>query len=169
MSVYGDITPRTAGKAMPGFLMRALPYLVLEKYLDLKPLPSNSTKVAIFRRYEALEKATTPLVEGVTNVVVEAEFDAQTWYSVLERERISVWYTAPTAIRMMMKLGAEALKRYDVSALRFMASVGEPLNPAFVPMFARAGASHIVCGRPITAANDPRDAARRVAEEMLGV
>ena len=68
MSVYGDITPRTAGKAMPGFLMRALPYLVLEKYLDLKPLPSNSTKVAIFRRYEALEKATTPLVEGATPV-----------------------------------------------------------------------------------------------------
>ena len=68
MSVYGDITPRTAGKAMPGFLMRALPYLILEKYLDLKPLPSNSTKVAIFRRYEALEKATTPLVEGVTPV-----------------------------------------------------------------------------------------------------
>ena len=68
MSVYGDITPRTAGKAMPGFLMRALPYLVLEKYLDLKPLPPNSTKVAIFRRYEALEKATTPLVEGVTPV-----------------------------------------------------------------------------------------------------
>ena len=68
MSVYGDITPRTAGKAMPGFLMRALPYLVLEKYLDLKPLPSNSTKVAIFRRYEALEKATTPLTEGVTPV-----------------------------------------------------------------------------------------------------
>ena len=68
MNVYGDITPRTAGKAMPGFLMRALPYLVLEKYLDLKPLPTNSTKVAIFRRYEALEKALTPLVEGVTPV-----------------------------------------------------------------------------------------------------
>ena len=68
MNVYGDITPRTAGKAMPGFLMRALPYLVLEKYLDMKPLPSNSTKVAIFRRYEALEKALTPLVEGVTPV-----------------------------------------------------------------------------------------------------
>jgi N4-gp56 family major capsid protein len=68
MNVYGDITPRTAGKAMPGFLMRALPYLVLEKYLDMKPLPTNSTKVAIFRRYEALEKALTPLVEGVTPV-----------------------------------------------------------------------------------------------------
>lgn len=68
MNVYGDITPRTAGKAMPGFLMRALPYLVLEKYLDMKPLPSNSTKIAIFRRYEALERALTPLVEGVTPV-----------------------------------------------------------------------------------------------------
>ena len=70
-----------------------------------------------------------PLCHGVTNVVVEAEFDAQTWYSVLQQERVSVWYTAPTAIRMMMKLGAEAVKGYDLSALRFMASVGEPLNP----------------------------------------
>lgn len=73
-----------------------------------------------------------PLVCGVTNVVVEAEFDAQTWYGVLERERVSIWYTAPTAIRMMMKLGAEALKGVDLSALRFMASVGEPLNPEAV-------------------------------------
>ena len=70
-----------------------------------------------------------PLCNGVTNVVVEAEFDAQTWYDVLERERVSVWYTAPTAIRMMMKLGSDALKGRDLSALRFMASVGEPLNP----------------------------------------
>ena len=73
-----------------------------------------------------------PLVCGVTNVVVEAEFDPQTWYGVLERERITVWYTAPTAIRMMMKLGAEALQGVDLSALRFMASVGEPLNPEAV-------------------------------------
>ncbi|NWG73064.1 MAG: acetate--CoA ligase [Rubrivivax sp.] len=70
-----------------------------------------------------------PLVNGVTNVVVEAEFDAPTWYGVLEQERVSVWYTAPTAIRMMMKLGTEALAGRDLSALRFMASVGEPLNP----------------------------------------
>jgi acetyl-CoA synthetase len=73
-----------------------------------------------------------PLCSGVTNVVVEAEFDAQTWYSVLERERVTVWYTAPTAIRMMMKLGAQAVHGYDLSALRFMASVGEPLNPEAV-------------------------------------
>ncbi|MGT2467469.1 AMP-binding protein [Mesorhizobium atlanticum] len=65
-------------------------------------------------------------------IVVEAEFDAQTWYSTLERERISVWYSAPTAIRMMMRLGAEAAKRFDLSALRFAASVGEPLNPEAV-------------------------------------
>ena len=73
-----------------------------------------------------------PLCNGVTSVVVEAEFDAQTWYGVLESERVSVWYTAPTAIRMMMKLGAEALQGRDLSALRFMASVGEPLNPEAV-------------------------------------
>ncbi len=48
-----------------------------------------------------------PLVNGVTTLVGEAEFDATTWYDVLEKERVSVWYTAPTAIRMMMKLGAE--------------------------------------------------------------
>ncbi|WP_270934739.1 acetate--CoA ligase [Falsiroseomonas oryzae] len=73
-----------------------------------------------------------PLTNGVTNLVVEAEFDAQTWYDVLERERVSVWYTAPTAIRMMMKLGNAALAGRDLSALRFMASVGEPLNPEAV-------------------------------------
>ncbi len=73
-----------------------------------------------------------PLVNGVTNLVVEAEFDAAAWYDVLEKERVSVWYTAPTAIRMMMKLGTAPLAGHDLSALRFMASVGEPLNPEAV-------------------------------------
>jgi acetyl-CoA synthetase len=73
-----------------------------------------------------------PLVAGVTNVVLEAEFDAPTWYAVLQQERVTVWYTAPTAIRMMMKLGADAVKGYDTSSLRFLASVGEPLNPEAV-------------------------------------
>ncbi len=73
-----------------------------------------------------------PLTYGITNLAVEAEFDAQTWYGILASERVSVWYTAPTAIRMMMKLGAEAVRGYDLSALRFMASVGEPLNPEAV-------------------------------------
>ncbi len=70
-----------------------------------------------------------PLVHGVTNLVVEAEFDARTWYGILAAEKVTVWYTAPTAIRMMMKLGVEAVRDFDLSSLRFMASVGEPLNP----------------------------------------
>ena len=73
-----------------------------------------------------------PLTHGVTNLVVEAEFDAETWYGILQQERVTVWYTAPTAIRMMMKLGAGAVRDYDLKALRFMASVGEPLNPEAV-------------------------------------
>ncbi len=73
-----------------------------------------------------------PLVCGVISIVVEAEFDAATWYEVLERERVSVWYTAPTAIRMMMKLGTGPLAGRDLSSLRFLASVGEPLNPEAV-------------------------------------
>ena len=74
----------------------------------------------------------------MTNIVVEAEFDAPTWYGVLAKERVTVWYTAPTAIRMMMKLGREALQDLDLSALRFMASVGEPLNPEAVVWSAEA-------------------------------
>ncbi len=73
-----------------------------------------------------------PLTNGVTSVVAEAEFDAATWYGILQRERVSVWYTAPTAVRMMMKLGVEAVRGYDLSSLRFLASVGEPLNPEAV-------------------------------------
>jgi acetyl-CoA synthetase len=73
-----------------------------------------------------------PLCNGVTNIVVEAEFDAQAWYTVLQEERVTVWYTAPTAIRMMMRLGTDAVKAFDLSSLRFLASVGEPLNPEAV-------------------------------------
>jgi acetyl-CoA synthetase len=73
-----------------------------------------------------------PLSLGVTMVVDEAEFDAQRWYDILEAQRISVWYTAPTAIRMLMKAGAELAQSRDLSALRFLASVGEPLNPEAV-------------------------------------
>jgi acetyl-CoA synthetase len=73
-----------------------------------------------------------PLTCGITNIVLEAEFDAELWYRILEREKVTVWYTAPTAIRMLMKLGKEVVGKYDLAALRFMASVGEPLNPEAV-------------------------------------
>ncbi|HEY7034704.1 MAG TPA: acetate--CoA ligase [Thermomicrobiales bacterium] len=73
-----------------------------------------------------------PLTHGVTSIVDEAEFDADRWYGNLQDQRVSVWYTAPTAIRMMMRVGAEVARKYDLSRLRFIASVGEPLNPEAV-------------------------------------
>jgi acetyl-CoA synthetase len=73
-----------------------------------------------------------PLVHGVTCVVDEADFLAERWYQLLERERVTVWYTAPTAIRMLMKAGVELAHRHDLSRLRIAASVGEPLNPEAV-------------------------------------
>lgn len=69
-----------------------------------------------------------PLIIGASLIVDEAEFDVDRWYEILERERVSVWYTAPTAIRMLMKVGDAPIRGRDLSALRFMASVGEPLN-----------------------------------------
>ncbi len=71
----------------------------------------------------------SPLTNGATVIVDEEEFDAERWYGVLQAQRVTVWYTAPTAVRMLMKLGVEAPRRFDLSALRFVSSVGEPLNP----------------------------------------
>ena len=85
----------------------------------------------------------SPLTHGLTSVVDEEEFDAERWYATLERERVTCWYTAPTAIRMLMKAGPELARRHDLSALRFVASVGEPLNPEGV-LFGQA-----VLGLPV--------------------
>jgi acetyl-CoA synthetase len=73
-----------------------------------------------------------PLTLGVTSVIDEADFDADRWYTILQEQRVSVWYTAPTALRMLMRIGAEVAHEYDLSSLRFIASVGEPLNPEVV-------------------------------------
>ncbi|HEX6320599.1 MAG TPA: acetate--CoA ligase [Burkholderiales bacterium] len=73
-----------------------------------------------------------PLAHGVTSIVDEAEFDAERWYRILQDERVSVWYTAPTAIRMLMKAGVGLAKKFSFPGLRFIASVGEPLNPEAV-------------------------------------
>lgn len=62
-------------------------------------------------------------------IVDEAEFDLDRWYGILQDEGVQVWYTAPTAIRMLMRAGKAAAKGRDFSKLRFLASVGEPLNP----------------------------------------
>lgn len=74
----------------------------------------------------------TPWLHGITNVVDEAEFDAARWYGILQNEKISVWYTAPTAIRRLMRLDTDPLKEYNLSRLRLIQSVGEPLNPEAV-------------------------------------
>jgi acetyl-CoA synthetase len=69
-----------------------------------------------------------PLLHGVTSIVDEAEFDAERWYGILERERVSVWYTAPTALRMLERAGPDLPGRFDLSRLRLIGSVGEPLD-----------------------------------------
>ena len=73
-----------------------------------------------------------PLTHGVTTIVDEGELDAERWYGILEREEVSVWYTAPTAVRMLMRAGDDLPGKFDLAALRFIASVGEPLNPEAV-------------------------------------
>ncbi|WP_064607777.1 acetate--CoA ligase [Photobacterium sp. J15] len=73
-----------------------------------------------------------PLCLGVTMLIDEAEFEAERWYSLLQQHKVTVWYTAPTAIRMLMKAGSELCQPYDLSTLRFISSVGEPLNPEAV-------------------------------------
>ncbi|MEM7826891.1 MAG: acetate--CoA ligase [Candidatus Aenigmatarchaeota archaeon] len=65
---------------------------------------------------------------GASTLVYEGRFNPEKWYSLIEKYRVSVWYTAPTAIRMLEKAG-EIYKKYDLSSLRHLCSVGEPLNP----------------------------------------
>jgi acetyl-CoA synthetase len=69
----------------------------------------------------------SPLVHGVTSIVDEADFDPERWYKILETQHVTVWYTAPTAIRMLMRSRVDP-KNFDLQKLRFIASVGEPLN-----------------------------------------
>jgi acetyl-CoA synthetase len=73
-----------------------------------------------------------PLCCGVTSIVDVDDFDAARWYRVLSEQKVTVWYTAPTAVRMLMKAGDDLPTRFDLSSLRFAGSVGEPLNPEAV-------------------------------------
>lgn len=70
-----------------------------------------------------------PLLNGVPLLVYAGRFDARKWYSLLEKYKVSVWYTAPTAIRMLIKFGDDLPNEFDLSHLRLLYSVGEPLNP----------------------------------------
>jgi len=69
-----------------------------------------------------------PWCMGITQCILDAGFSAQTWYKFIEKYKVSVWYSSPTAIRSLMKAGNEIVQNFDLSSLRHLASVGEPLN-----------------------------------------
>lgn len=73
-----------------------------------------------------------PWLHGVTNVIRGGRFTPDDWYKTLQDKEVSVWYTAPTALRMLVSNGDDLVKQYDLSSLRHIMSVGEPLNPEVV-------------------------------------
>lgn len=73
-----------------------------------------------------------PWLHGISMLVVGGRFSPQNWYGALQNYKVSVWYSAPTAFRMLMGAGSHVLEDYDLSSLRHVLSVGEPLNPEVV-------------------------------------
>ncbi len=73
-----------------------------------------------------------PLTIGARVILDASEFEVERWYRLLQEQAVNIWYTAPTAVRMLMKFGADLAQNHDLSALRLIASVGEPLNPEAV-------------------------------------
>src|SRR4030043_866619 len=69
---------------------------------------------------------------GASTLVYEGRFDPAQWYQLIQDYKVTVWYTAPTAIRMLAAKDSKIVKKYDLSSLRHLASVGEPLNPEAV-------------------------------------
>ncbi|KZZ85693.1 acetate--CoA ligase [Bacillus sp. SJS] len=73
-----------------------------------------------------------PWLHGASNVIVGGRFQPEAWYQTIEDLGVTVWYSAPTAFRMLMGAGDEMIKNYDLSSLRHVLSVGEPLNPEVI-------------------------------------
>lgn len=69
---------------------------------------------------------------GSSTLIYEGRFDPAKWYQLIQNYQVNVWYTAPTSIRMLAASGIGLTKKYDLSSLRYLASVGEPLNPEAV-------------------------------------
>jgi acetyl-CoA synthetase len=74
----------------------------------------------------------SPWLNGMTNLILGGRFNAEEWYKTIERFKVTIWYSAPTAFRMLMAAGDEVAKSCDLSSLRHILSVGEPLNPEVV-------------------------------------
>ncbi|GIO28191.1 acetate--CoA ligase [Ornithinibacillus bavariensis] len=73
-----------------------------------------------------------PWLHGVTNVIRGGRFTPEDWYETLAKNKVTVWYTAPTALRMLVSAGEDLVKTFDLSSLRHIMSVGEPLNPEVI-------------------------------------
>ena len=73
-----------------------------------------------------------PWLLGASTLVRGGRFNTESWYSIIEAFKVNVWYTAPTALRLLMAAGDSVVKRYDLSSLRLICSVGEPLNPEVI-------------------------------------
>jgi acetyl-CoA synthetase len=73
-----------------------------------------------------------PWLNGVTNVIRGGRFNPDSWYHTIQDLEVTVWYSAPTAFRLLMSKGTEKAKEYDLSSLRYICSVGEPLNPEVI-------------------------------------
>lgn len=73
-----------------------------------------------------------PWSQGITQIHNGGAYDAEQWFRILEEEKVTVWYSAPTALRMLMREDEELLKKFDLSNLRHIFSVGEPLNPEVI-------------------------------------
>jgi acetyl-CoA synthetase len=73
-----------------------------------------------------------PWSNGTSICTYEGRFDARSWYELIDRLHVTVWYTAPTALRMLMKAGDEVINEFNMESLRHILSVGEPLNPEVV-------------------------------------
>ncbi|TKI51154.1 acetate--CoA ligase [Bacillus mycoides] len=73
-----------------------------------------------------------PWLVGASNVILGGRFSPEAWYEALQDYGVTVWYSAPTAFRMLMGAGQDAIKKYDLSQVRHVLSVGEPLNPEVI-------------------------------------
>ncbi len=73
-----------------------------------------------------------PWLNGATSLIIGGRFSPDTWYKAIEDHQVTIWYSAPTALRMLMSAGSEVLQKYNFSTLRHVLSVGEPLNPEVI-------------------------------------
>jgi len=73
-----------------------------------------------------------PWLNGTSQVSYSGRFDSATWYGIIDQYQVTIWYTAPTALRLLMKDGLNVARKFDFGSLRYITSVGEPLNPEVI-------------------------------------